>query len=451
MLDAVSLGADGLVHVWIDAVISEEDAGRFAEAGVFVVPTLSVITGMFGDSTGLRVLDEADDSLVSPMQRGTLSDRSLVRAGAGADVARENVRRLHAAGVRIIAGTDTPNPGTGTGISMHGELRLLAGAGLENAEVLASATSGAAEAFDISERGRIAEGYVADLLLVRGDVEADVSRTADIVTVWKDGYSVRREVVATAPSPEIAPAPEGAIVVDFEDGIGSGFGSGWQVTTDAMSGGASTAELVVADGALVVRGETRAGFAFPWAGAIWFPGPQPMQAVDFSGRATLRFRTRGDGRPYAVMLFGVAAATTVPPMVPFVAGPEWTVVEIPLESFATADPSIISGLAFVTQAPLGSFAFELDDVEIRPPRRRDPHGGATEGTLAAWRISSASTRSTSKPSVRQRPQRSAVGLQSPVPRNHDWTRTNQVEQDIGAVAGSARNAPPAPARQDRDQ
>ncbi|WP_423927177.1 CIA30 family protein [Candidatus Palauibacter sp.] len=364
-LDAVSLGADGLVHVWIDAVISEEDAGRFAEAGLFVVPTLSVITGMFGDSTGLRVLDEADDSLVSPMQRGTLSDRSLVRAGAGADVALENVRRLHAAGVRIIAGTDTPNPGTGTGISMHGELRLLAGAGLENAEVLASATSGAAEAFDISERGRIAAGYVADLLLVRGDVEADVSRTADIVTVWKDGYPIRREVVATASSPEIAPAPEGAIVVDFEDGIGSGFGSGWQVTTDAMNGGASTAELVVADGALVVRGETRAGFAFPWAGAIWFPGPQPMQAVDFSGRSVLRFRTRGDGRSYTVMLFGAGAAATVPPMVPFVAGPEWTVVEIPLERFATADPSIIAGLAFGAQAPLGSFAFELDDVEIR--------------------------------------------------------------------------------------
>ena len=112
-LDAVSLGADGLVHVWIDAVISEEDARRFAEAGVFVVPTLSVITGMFGDSTGLRILDEADDSLVSPMQRGTLSDRSLLRAGAGADIALENVRRLRAAGVRILAGADRTEPGDG--------------------------------------------------------------------------------------------------------------------------------------------------------------------------------------------------------------------------------------------------------------------------------------------------------------------------------------------------
>ncbi len=368
-LDAVSLGADGLVHVWIDAVISEEDARRLAEAGVFVVPTLSVIAGMFGDSTGLRILAETDEPLISPMQRQTLSDPSLLRAGAGAEVALENVRRLQAAGVRIVAGTDTPNPGTGTGISMHGELRLLADAGLESAEVLASATSGAAEAFGIPERGRIAEGYVADLVLVRGDIESDVegdvSRTTDIVTIWKDGYPVVREAVATTFSPEIAPAPHGAVTVDFEDGIDSGFGSGWQVTTDAMNGGASTAELAVEEGALVVSGETRVGFAFPWAGAIWFPGPQPMQAVDFSGRSVLRFRTRGDGRSYTVMLFGAGAATTVPPMVPFVSGPEWTVIEIPLESFATADPSIIAGLAFVAQAPLGSFAFELDDVEIR--------------------------------------------------------------------------------------
>lgn len=368
-LDAVSQGADGLVHVWIDEVIAEEDARRVAEAGVFVVPTLSVIASMFGDSTGLRVLDETDEELVSPMQWGTLGDRSYLRTGTEGEAALENVRRLHEAGVRIVAGTDAPNPGTGAGISMHGELRLLARAGLGSAEVLASATSGAAEAFRIPERGRIAEGYVADLVLVRGDVERDVSRTTDIITIWKDGYAVARESAATASAPEIAPAPDGPIVVDFddgfEDGIDAGFGSGWQVTTDAMNGGASTAELAVEAGALVVRGETKTGFPFPWAGAIWFTGPQPMEAADFSGRTALRFRTRGDGRRYTVMLFGAGAATTAPPMVPFVAPAEWTVVEIPLESFTTADPTAIAGLAFVAQAPLGAFAFELDDVEIR--------------------------------------------------------------------------------------
>ncbi|MYC87845.1 MAG: amidohydrolase family protein, partial [Gemmatimonadales bacterium] len=364
-LEAVSLGADGLVHTWFDAAISEDGARSFAEAGVFVVPTLSVIMGLFGDSTGLRVLDETDEALVSPMQRQGLSNRFEMPEGPGAGVALENVRRLHAAGVRIVAGTDAPNPGTATGLSMHGELRLLARAGLESHEALAAATSVAADAFAVPERGRIAEGTIADLLLVRGDVEEDLARTADIVTIWKDGYPVVRETAAMAMSPEMPPAPEGPVVVDFEDGLDSGFGFGWQVTTDAMNGGDSTADLAVEEGVLVVHGETRAGFAFPWAGAIWFLGDQPMQAVDFSGRSVLRFRTRGDGRSYTVMLFGEGAAATVPPTVPFVAGPEWAVVEIPLESFATADPSTIAALAFVAQAPLGSFTFELDDVEIR--------------------------------------------------------------------------------------
>ena len=90
-----------------------------------------------------------------------------------------------------------------------------------------------------------------------------------------------------------------------------------------------------------------------------------MQPVDFSDREVLRFRTRGDGRTYVVMLFGSAPAG-IPPSVPFTAPREWIEVEIPLARFPTAAPGIIGGLAFVAQAPpVGAFAFELDDVEIR--------------------------------------------------------------------------------------
>ena len=362
-MEAVDLGADGLVHVWMDEIIGEDEARRLAETGVFVVPTLSVLTGMFGDSTGLKVLAETPDSLISPMQQGGMIDQSYMRTGTEGETALDNVRRLHAAGVTLLAGTDAPNPGTAHGISMHGEIRLLARAGMESAEVLAAATSLAADAFGVPERGRIAEGHVADLVLVRGDVEADLSRTIDIVTVWKDGYPVARAAGPATPPPPAAVAER--VLVDFEDGIDSGFGSGWQATTDGMAGGSSTASLDVEDGSLVVRGETVAGTPFPWAGALWFPGSQPMEAVDFAGRDTLVFRTRGDGRQYTVMLFGESPVGTLPATVPFVAGPEWSVVEIPLDSFPTSNPTVISGLAFVAQTPLGSFAFELDDVEIR--------------------------------------------------------------------------------------
>ena len=181
-LEAMAFGADGLVHVWRDEVVSEADARRFAEVDIFVVPTLSVMVSA-DDSAVAELVQETDEALLSPIQRQTLADRFSGGLAEGGEVALENVRRLRAAGVRLVAGTDAPNPGTGAGISMHGELRLLSRAGLGNAEALAAATSVAADEFGVTDRGRIAEGRLADLMLVRGDLEEDVSRSHDIVAI----------------------------------------------------------------------------------------------------------------------------------------------------------------------------------------------------------------------------------------------------------------------------
>ena len=137
------------------------------------------------------------------------------------------------------------------------------------------------------------------------------------------------------------------------------------MTTDQLTGGSSSADVAVRDGALVVTGEIAPGAAFPWAGVIWMPGAQPMQPVDFSGREAIRFRTRGDGRQYSVMLISSAEPAGPPPTVTFVAPEEWTQVEIRLEDFPTATPEVIAGLAFVAEGPVGGFFFEVDEVEVR--------------------------------------------------------------------------------------
>ena len=196
-LDAVALGADGLVHVWHDTVIDRAQAERIAGSGAFVIPTLSVTASISGDPMAQELMVVVGDAQLSEMQRLSLTSRfpggdsettSLVH-----DVATENVRRLRDAGVPLIAGTDAPNPGTAFGLSMHGELRLLARAGLSPAEALAAATSAGADAFGIEERGRIREGGIADVVLVEGDLERDLSVSTRIVAVWKDGYTVGRE------------------------------------------------------------------------------------------------------------------------------------------------------------------------------------------------------------------------------------------------------------------
>ncbi len=364
-LQATAFGADGLVHVWHDEVVSAEDARRFAEAGIFVVPTLSVMVSA-EDTAVAELLRETDEAMLSAIQRQTLDGRFSGGLAEGGNVAMENVRRLRAAGVRLVAGTDSPNPGTGAGISMHGELRLLGRAGMGSAEALAAATSVAADAFGVAERGRIAEGHLADLVLVRGDLEEDVSRSHDIVAIWKDGYLVERVVGSAGGGPQakITPAPAETLVAGFEDGFEASFGA-WDVTTDQMTGGSSSVNVGVRDGALVVTGEIAPGLPFPWAGVIWMPGAQPMQPVDFSGREVIRFRTRGDGRHYSVMLISSAQPVGPPPTVTFIAPEEWTQLEIQLEDFPTATPEIIAGLAFVAQGPVGTYAFEVDEVEVR--------------------------------------------------------------------------------------
>ncbi len=66
-------------------------------------------------------------------------------------------------------------------------------AGLTPMETLADATSVPAKIFALNDRGRIAPGMRADLLLVRGDPTKDIRVTRDIVAIWKQGVRVDRE------------------------------------------------------------------------------------------------------------------------------------------------------------------------------------------------------------------------------------------------------------------
>jgi imidazolonepropionase-like amidohydrolase len=131
--------------------------------------------------------------------RGSLARRFPPEFAAKVKLAHAKaaVGALRRAGVRILAGTDAPAPGLAHGPSLHRELELLVLSGLTPSEALASATSEPARAFGFHDRGRIAEGLRADLLLVDGDPTVDIRATRDIVGVWKLGVQYAR---ASGPS-----------------------------------------------------------------------------------------------------------------------------------------------------------------------------------------------------------------------------------------------------------
>ena len=94
---------------------------------------------------------------------------------------------LRDAGVSLLAGTDTGLPGTSFGESLLQELSLLVEAGLSPMEALTAATAVPAQRFGMRDRGLIAPGLRADLLLVEGDPTADVSAVRAITAVWRGG------------------------------------------------------------------------------------------------------------------------------------------------------------------------------------------------------------------------------------------------------------------------
>jgi imidazolonepropionase-like amidohydrolase len=372
--DAIAAGASGLVHIFADAAADDEFVKQVVAAGAFVTPTLSVTESTTGVASGESLIaDNRLSPFINTSERTSLSGRFPKRPGSKQNlaVAFGAAKMLFDAGVPILAGTDAPNPGTAHGVSMHRELELLVEAGLPTDAALRAATSVPARIYTLTDRGRIAPGLRADLLLVNGDPTSDILATRDIAAVWKRGVRLERSKPAATAAATPAPTTTG-LVSDFESAdVRAEFGSVWQTSTDSLMGGTSSATMTIVKGgakgtggALEVSGAIVAGAAFPWAGAMFFPASTPMAPVDLSKFKEIVFWTKGDGGAHQVMVFA-ARLGNIPATQPFTPGPEWREVVIPLASFSGIDGSDLRGVLFSAGSKPGPFRFQIDDVRFR--------------------------------------------------------------------------------------
>lgn len=356
---AIEAGADGLVHAFGDRVADAGLVALAAEHGVFVVPTLVVMESMANRGTAF-----ADEGAIRPWlapgQIQTLQRR--FRAGVDRaqviDNALATTRRLAAAGVRILAGSDAPNPGTAHGASLHRELELLVEAGLTPAQALASATRLPAAAFGIADRGRVATGMRADLLLVAGDVAADVRATRAITAIWKNGYRIER------PRQDGADPAAAAALADPALGAFDAGTDGWGPTTDRMMGGASEVTVAAAGGALVIDARVEAGAFWPWAGAMRMLGAQPMEPVSVAAYTELHMRLRARGE-VQVMFFSGPEDRGPPASVAVAGNGAWQDVVIRLAEVPGLDPARARAIALVAGPAPGATRVELDSVVLR--------------------------------------------------------------------------------------
>lgn len=369
---AIAAGADGLVHIFGDEPPPADLATRAKDAGLFIIPTLSVIESVAGVAGGA---DLGRSSPLAPFL--TSEEKAALNASfpqrPNAKVRLEHAtmatRQLHAEGVLVLAGSDAPNTGTVHGATLHRELELLVRAGLSPAAALAAATSNPARAFRLEDRGRIARGLRADLVLVDGDPTTEITDTRKIVEVWKGGVRLGRRLAPT--TTEAAEATASGRISDFDgDQIAAEFGDGWQISTDTLFGGSSEAKMALVKpgaagsaGALEITGTIKPGAPFPWAGAMFFPASPPMSPANVSTFKEIVFDARGDGRTYTVMVFTTALGN-IPATQTFTPDPEWREHVLPFKAFGI-DGSDLRGILFSADATPGAFRFAIDNVRLR--------------------------------------------------------------------------------------
>jgi imidazolonepropionase-like amidohydrolase len=95
-------------------------------------------------------------------------------------------RRL---GVKLLAGTDAPNPDCFFGPSVHWELERFVQSGASPLEVLRMETLEAANAAGAPDLGTLAAGKLADLLLLEANPLEDIVLTQRIWRVIRGGWT----------------------------------------------------------------------------------------------------------------------------------------------------------------------------------------------------------------------------------------------------------------------
>jgi imidazolonepropionase-like amidohydrolase len=173
---AVGASVDIVTHTPLDRGLDAAVVARMADQGTVCVPTLTM----------MRAVSQLPSA--SP----------AYRPGMDLTHAIQSVTALRAAGVRLLAGTDANTaPGTivnvSPGRSLHDELALLVDAGLSALEALISATSLTADIFGLNDRGRVALGRRADLMLLSGNPLTTIADSRSIVDVWIGGVHLPRQ------------------------------------------------------------------------------------------------------------------------------------------------------------------------------------------------------------------------------------------------------------------
>ncbi|KAH8817112.1 hypothetical protein F5884DRAFT_694257 [Xylogone sp. PMI_703] len=174
---AILSKTDGIQHTVSDTMMTQSMISDILSNNQFITPTMIVFNLTLDNPTALIAL-----------QGSANTNQSF-------PIVQANVKAMHEAGVPIIAGTDsigvTPPFNLPFGITLHWELEKFVEVGFTPAEALRSATLLPAILHDVPDRGMIAPGKRADLVLLNSNPLDNITNTRDIAKVWIGGIEYK--------------------------------------------------------------------------------------------------------------------------------------------------------------------------------------------------------------------------------------------------------------------
>jgi imidazolonepropionase-like amidohydrolase len=209
---ALRAGARLLVHGVDDLPVDDEFLGLAKANGVFYCPTLTVSdgylrmyravhertapaiddpNGCIDAATRAKVASTAELPVEWLNERARTPEAVAARAERLAQrnaTATDNLKRVMAAGIPVVMGTDAGNPLTLHGPSVYAELEAMQEAGMSAAQVLVAATRDAARALGRGEQlGTLEKGKAADLLVLARNPGADAAAFRRLEMVVRGG------------------------------------------------------------------------------------------------------------------------------------------------------------------------------------------------------------------------------------------------------------------------
>lgn len=193
-------GVDIIAHGVRDVAVDQEFIDLLLTRGIWYVATINVNEADYIYADHPEWLEEPffrmaldpalEARLRDPKWRAdALAKAAVPRRAVATNI--DNLRRLHAAGVKIGFGTDAgSSPLRIPGFAEHLELANMVVAGMTPVEALTAATSSSAKMLSVPDRGCLWAGCRADFLLLRADPTENIAATRTITAIWRDGKPV---------------------------------------------------------------------------------------------------------------------------------------------------------------------------------------------------------------------------------------------------------------------